>query len=114
MNIRPSNLVRGIENVLIGTTRVVAGGTVYLARSAKDRAVEAKRQFEIEYGARKALAFKNEVEEHAARVASMSPAERMEYERTLAEMNGRFAELQLQQNLRDQQRASKRRIWARR
>jgi hypothetical protein len=106
---RPSQLVRSIENVVIGAASGVAQGAAIVARGATNKAREAKRSFTIEYGARRALALKNQLEEQYANLAQLSPEARAQYEVDLAEMLGRFQELDTQQRLRDIAKDAKRR-----
>lgn len=108
MNFRPSNIIRGIENVAIGASRLAVTGASHVAHSAAVKAHNLKRDFRIEYEARRALSLRKDFREQVARVMDMSPAQQAEYMADTMRINERLAELREAERLHALARDAKR------
>lgn len=100
MNIRPSNIIRGIENIAIGTGKLVATGASHVAQGATHKVHEVRRAFRVEYAARKLMALREGIEEAVEEIEAMTPAQRAQHEADTIRVGERLDELTRAKHLR--------------
>lgn len=98
--IRPSNIVRGAENVVIGTGKLVARGATGTVRGAK-RAVRATQ---VEFKARQIEKAQRAVTAEVEALRNMSPEERRELAEMQTAVLARAEELRLQREAEQTER----------
>lgn len=93
MNLRPSNIIRGIENVVGNTARFIAGGVVIGASSAANYTSEVARDLRVEMRARQLDARMREVHAQAEKLAGLSDSQYDAFHREQREIAQRALEL---------------------
>lgn len=98
--VRPSNIVRGAENVVIGTGKLIARGATGTVHGAK-RAV---RVTQVEFKARQIEKAQRAIAEEVEALRSMSPEDRRELAAMQTAVLARAEELRLQREAEQAER----------